>query len=270
MGTPLPAAPTIGRPAECELTRLRFGSLRWTVRQGANVEAMLRVLQDPEQFLREPARHIKNSRVVTIARVPPVVPGQGRLILRRINYGKSLHRVRDFFRPSRAQRALKNSLLLEQAGVNTPRALAACDVRVLFWPRKAYLITEEVRGASTLAALHFHKHGIQRAAAMKVADLIARLHKNALSHGDLKWTNILLDRNSEAWLIDLDGVEQFAEISESKAQLDIARLGRCFLPYPATLRWSGSRFLKQYCKALGKAGEWRAWAEGMIRVLADF
>lgn len=253
-----------------ELTHLRFGKLRWTIRQGVNVDGILPLLQKPETFLHESAKQIKNSRVVTIVRVPPLARGQMPLILRRINYGKSLHRLRDFFRQSRAQRALRNSLLLERAGINTPQALAACDCRLLFWPRKAYLVTEEVRAASTLAALHFHKHGIQRGPALKIADLIGRLHNQGLSHGDLKWTNILVDRNSEPWLIDLDGVEKFAKIADAKAQLDIARLGRCFLPYPATLKWTGTRFLRQYCQSRNRAVEFRAWAEAMIRRLADY
>ncbi len=270
MQTATSATSTIDESSGPELTHLRFGKLRWTIRQGINVDAILPLLQKPESFLHESAKQIKNSRVVTIARVPPLARGQMPLILRRINYGKSLHRLRDFFRPSRAQRALRNSLLLERAGIKTPQALAACDCRLLFWPRRAYLVTEKVRGASTLAALHFDKHGIQRGPALKIAELIGHLHNQGLSHGDLKWTNIMVDRNSEAWLIDLDGVEKFASISDAKAQLDIARLGRCFLPYPTTLKWTGARFLRQYCRSRNKAAEFRAWADALIRRLADY
>src|SRR5688572_1240736 len=172
--------------------RIKVGNFTWLARQS------LPILENPESFLNDPSRFIKSSRVVTIARVPP------NLILRRLNYGKFIHRLRDLFRPSRAIRALIASTWLEQAGVPTPRALAAAEVRRMRWPVAAYLVTEEIPNARTLAFLFSAKQKIPPG----LPELIARLHNAGLSHRDLKWTNILFDEKGAPWLIDLDGIRR--------------------------------------------------------------
>lgn len=227
--------------------RIKAGGLVWLARES------LPVMENPEAFLNENASFIKNSRVATIARVPP------NLILRRLNYGKLIHRLRDCFRPARTIRALIASTWLEEAGVRTPRALAAAEVRFLRWPRTAYLITEEVPGAWTLAALFESKRNVPQG----IADLIAHLHNSGLSHRDLKWTNILLDEQLTPWLIDLDGVRRLGHVPDGRAQADLWTLARCFKAYPVTLKWNGSRFLYRYC-ALRKL-PFKPWAAALIR-----
>jgi tRNA A-37 threonylcarbamoyl transferase component Bud32 len=231
---------------------LRVERFLWRLRADINVDLLLPILRNPEEFLSNPAQHIKNSAVVTIARVP------GSLILRRLNYGKFIHCFRDAFRPSRAQRALDAAALLEAANVNTPRALAACDVRILRWPRAAYLITEEVSGAFTLAGL-FHAEGTIRPELLrKLASLIARLHNQGISHRDLKWTNILFDQNFGPWLIDLDGVRKFQRVSDHQARLDIFSLIRCFVPHKE-VHATVAGFLKAYCEERRPAADFDGW-----------
>jgi tRNA A-37 threonylcarbamoyl transferase component Bud32 len=213
--------------------RIKAGNLNWLARES------LPVMQDPEAFLRDSSRFIKSSRVVTIARVPP------NLILRRLNYGKPIHRIRDLFRPTRVVRALIASTWLEEAGVRTPRALAAAELRTFRWPKAAYLVTEEIPNARTLASLFSSKRKIPSG----IAELIAHMHESGLSHRDLKWTNILFDEQLAPWLIDLDGVRRMRRVPESRAREDLFTLGRSFASYPVTLKWSGARFLYRYCKA---------------------
>ena len=221
-----------------------------------NLSALLcEVMADPEGFLRDRSRQIKSSRVVTIARVPP------NLILRRLNYGKFIHRLRDWFRPSRAMRALIASTWLEEAGVRTPRAIAAAEVRLLGWPRTAYLITEEVPDARTLASFFTSKHKVPTG----LAEVIAHLHNSGLSHRDLKWTNILFDEQLTPWLIDLDGVRRMGKVPDECAREDLWTLARCFASHPMTLKWRGSRFLYRYC-ALRKQ-PFKAWATALLRQL---
>jgi tRNA A-37 threonylcarbamoyl transferase component Bud32 len=228
---------------------LRFGKLRWTLRSDANVDALLRLLHEPEQFLRDPATQIKSSRVVTIAKVRglPEVPD---LILRRLNYGKFLHRLRDVVRPTRAHRAQRNSMLLHRAGIKTPLALAAGEERLLRWPRVAYLVTEEVPGATTLASLHA-RGPIAPELLRRVAVLIAKLHGQGLSHRDLKWTNILFDKRMEPWLIDLDGVREFKTITDYQARLDLLSLARSFPGWKDVL--------KLYCEERDRPGDLAEW-----------
>ncbi len=235
----------MGKPFQ----RIKVGNLMWLARES------LPLMADPESYLRDSSRYIKSSRVVTIARVPP------NLILRRLNYGKPLHRLRDCFRATRAVRALIASTWLEEAGIPTPRAIAAAERRVLRWPRTAYLITEEVPNAQTLASLFKSERRIPSG----IPDVIAHLHESGLSHRDLKWTNILFDAQLAPWLIDLDGVRRMNRVPETRAQGDLWTLARCFKPYPVTLKWSGARFLYRYC-AIRKL-PFKHWAIALWRRL---
>jgi tRNA A-37 threonylcarbamoyl transferase component Bud32 len=229
--------------------RIKVGKLVWLAHE------TLPVMKDPEAFLRDSSSFIKNSRVVTIARVPP------NLVLRRLNYGKFIHRLRDFFRPSRVVRALIASTWLEEAGIRTPRARAAGEVRCFRWPDAAYLVTEEIPNAQTLARLFSSKHKIPPG----IAELIARLHESGLSHRDLKWTNILLDDQLSPWLIDLDGVRKMGRVADRRAREDLLTLGRCFRAHPTILKWSGARFLYRYCAA--RKLPFRPWAAELWRQL---
>lgn len=230
------------------LQPLQIGKLCWHLRDASTYDLCARVLQDPEAHLANPALYLKNSRVVTIARVPAAAPPQPDLILRRLNYGKFQHRLRDIFRPTRAHRALVHGLMLEEAGVATARSLAAGERRLLRWPRSAYLITEEIRGATTLAKLIDKKRWPSRIVVHRLAGLIARLHNQGFSHRDLKSTNILFDSALEPFLIDLDGIRSVEAIGEERAAADLAVLARGTLLVHHVSPISGWRFLKRYCE----------------------
>jgi serine/threonine protein kinase len=235
------------------LASVRVGSLRWTLRAGAD-ERLNAVLEDPDAFLADPVWHFKSSRNVTVARIPR--EGRTGWVLRRLNYGKPLHRLRDFFRPSRARRAFHNGLRLEQAGVATARVLAVCEVRRLGWPIRAYLLTEEIPGALTLDRL-LKDHLLSRTATLNLADVLARLHDNGFSHRDLKAANVLFDDQMQAHLIDLDGVRYQGRLGQGRVVADLACLARDFAGHPQILKWRGRRFLRRYCRQRGQAKLWR-------------
>jgi tRNA A-37 threonylcarbamoyl transferase component Bud32 len=228
------------------LVFLKAGKLRWQVRASICSESIADLLQNPEAYLANPATHFKSSRVVTVARVPasPQAPG---LVLRRLNYGKFRHRLRDVFRPSRARRALAHGLMLERAGVATARAWAAAERRVLRWPLSAYLITEEIQAAATLAKLIAKNRWPSRTIVHRLANLIGRLHDQGFSHRDLKPANILFDATLEPFLIDLDGIRHRGRIGDGRAAADLAVLAGGTLRRVSAI--SGWRFLKQYCRA---------------------
>lgn len=235
-----------------QFQRIVVGRVTWLTR--APDDVLMPVLRDPESFLSDRSQYIKSSKVVTIIRVPP------NFILRRLNYGKLLHRLRDSIRSSRAVRALIASTWLEAANIPTPRAFAAGEARSLLFPRAAYLITEEIGSARTLASLFAGKQRIPSG----LPELIARLHNRGLSHRDLKWTNILFDEKFSPWLIDLDGVRRLKLVGDSRAREDLLSLARCFLAYPKTLKWSGSRFLYRYCAQREPKVPFRSWTEALL------
>ncbi len=243
----------------------RIGPWVWTTRADEPPTWWRAVLADPEPWLRDPSRHFKNSRNVTLARVPSPAPGQPGLVLRRLNYGRWRHRFRDAFRPSRAQRAFRSALALEAAGLPVARALAVADLRRWRWPVHAYLLSTEIADARTLGQLAHDPGGWSRQLVEELAALLARLHHAGFIHGDLKATNILIPPAGKPCLIDFDGVRQFARVPRPRAVADLARLLSGILEAggretPVT----AGRFLKLYC-ADRNLDDWQEWCREVDR-----
>lgn len=243
-------------PPAPEIISRRAGKVRWTLRAVAADALLDTVLENPDSFLADPALHFKNSRNVTVARIPRTE--KTGWVLRRLNYGKRLHRLRDSLRPTRAHRAFNNGLQLEEAGVPTARVLAAGEVRRLRWPLRSYLLTEEIPGAVTLTELLRQKHSQSRLAVRRLAGVLTRLHDGGFSHRDLKATNVLFDDQLQPHLIDLDGVRRIRFAARSRAVADLARLSRDITFGPAVSPRLAVLFLKTYCRSRGLA-DWRWW-----------
>jgi tRNA A-37 threonylcarbamoyl transferase component Bud32 len=244
------------------LVQVRTGGLAWCVRDHRAAEGLRRLLENPEKFLVDPANHFKNSRNTTVSRVRlPDAEASGlsaQLVLRRLNYGKFRHRLRDALRHSRAIRALRMGLELEAAGIPTARALAAATVRQAGWPSRAYLVTELVPGARTLQKVLATPDTDLRHLAEALADLLAKLHEAGFSHRDLKWSNVLFDEANRPWLIDLDGVRRCRPVTATRAAKDLATLAESTMASPRVTLRLRLRFLKRYA-ACRNERDWRAW-----------
>jgi tRNA A-37 threonylcarbamoyl transferase component Bud32 len=237
----------------------RIGELFWTTRADQPPTWWRTILADPEAWLQDPSRHLKNSRNVTLARIPSPEPGHPGLVLRRLNYGRWRGRLRDFFRRSRAQRALRSALAFESAGLPVARGLAAADLRWWRWPRHAYLLSTEIQDARTLSAIARASAPWSRRLVGVLAVLLARVHEAGFVHGDLKATNILFAPGDDPWLIDLDGVRQFERVPRRRAVEDLARLATGIIEAGGKGSFILSvRFMRCYCSNRG-VDDWREW-----------
>lgn len=102
----------------------------------------------------------------------------------------------------RARRVHYNSLLLQGLGIRVPMSLGYAR-----GGRWSLQVAEWLADAVPLLSLAGSEQLAERVAPA-VADLLAqlaRLHRNGLVHGDLKWGNLLL-RGDECWLVDLDSL----------------------------------------------------------------
>jgi hypothetical protein len=255
-----------GAPSS-EFVRRKIGGLHWTIRAPGIAPALLEVLRDPESALGRATLVFKDSRVVSVVRLPPVAPGQPNLVLRCLKYGKKQHRVRDIFRPSRTERALLTGHQLEQAGLPTPRALAAATRRRWRWPLRAYLITEEVPGALTLPDLFLRDLFFPRVVAGRLGRALGRLHQAGFSHADLKATNLLVDDQLQPQFIDLDGVRRQGAIPDAQAVAELSLPASYARPVLRASRGACVLFLKEYCAARGRE-DWRWWWRALARASA--
>jgi len=251
--------------SESSFRVLNAGALRWIVRTQFFNKTLQRILEEPDAFLRDPGLHFKNYSLATIARVPPIADEENPLVVRRLNYGRLSHRLRDLLRTSRARRAFNRGLQLERNAIRTPRMIAVGEWRRLGWPMKAYVVTEEVSGAVSIGRFFTQKHFLPRSVVCQSAELIARLHNAGFSHRDLKDTNVLLDGRLMPWVIDLDGVRYRRSVSMRRAILDLAILANCFRAHARVLRWSGARFLKTYCQVRAMGNAFRQLANRIMR-----
>lgn len=83
------------------------------------------------------------------------------------------------------------------AGLATPRPLAAAYWRLGPFYRAAILV-ERIPGARPLA------QDLRDAFAEAAAMAVHRMHEAGIFHADLNATNVLMDREGRAWIIDFD------------------------------------------------------------------
>jgi len=227
-----------------EFAPRRFGGLTWRVRLPLLTLAVERVLTDPDGFLGARAKLLKNGATATVGM------GDG-LVLKRFNLRKLVNLVKDLFRPSRAYRAARKAYHLELVRVPTPRVVAVAERRTLGFLTRSYQLMEEIPGATTLQ--RFLRSGGRPGNELirEAAGLIARLHDEGFTHGDLNERNLVLDVNGRLLLIGLDTLQYWGTVSAARAATDLQRLACDMENHAVVTRAHREVFLRDYCRARG-------------------
>lgn len=219
-----------------------FGALRWRARLPFLNPAVEKILRDPDAFLSGRAEILKPGRASTIGKADGLVLKRYNIRVRKLQ-----NLFKDLFRPSKARRAFLKSYHLELTGVPTARPIATADRRVARVLLRGYLLMEEIPGAVDLGKWH----GDARQAAIRTADLLAKLHNEGFSHRDLKETNILFDGEGRVFLIDLEGLDFLETLSHPRAAADLSRLARAVEGIPRFSNADRLAFLHRYCRQRG-------------------
>ncbi len=148
------------------------------------------------------------------------------IVVKRYNHKGYVHSLRHTIKRSRARWAWLHAHRLGVLNIATPKPLAYIEERRrgLVW--KSYLVTRYVDGQTLY---EFLRNGISNEersrASQHVSDLLKTLATYGISHGDLKYSNILVT-GSGAILTDLDGmkVHRFNWLLKIGRAKDAARL----------------------------------------------
>jgi len=128
--------------------------------------------------------------------------------LKRYNDRGSWYRFRHLFKHSRAIHAWQISCDFHTAQVPVPRPLICLEERRSFLLRRSYILMELVEGAITLRDLWPSLAMTDKVGLVaECAEIIGRMHKSGRVHGDLKWSNLLVQGHPGSLrltLVDLD------------------------------------------------------------------
>ena len=149
------------------------------------------------------------------------------IVVKRYNHKSLIHSLRHTIKGSRARRAWVHAHRLGMLETATPKPLAYIERHrgSLVW--RSYLVTEYVKGQEFC---YFLEDGSlteedRSKAIHQVIDLLDKIGKYKISHGDLKHSNILITKNGPT-ITDLDGmkVHKFRWAYRVRRNKDIARL----------------------------------------------
>lgn len=171
-------------------------------------------------------RILKDGRTSFVSRT---TLGRTEVVIKRYNHKGPLHSLRHTLRGSRAKRSWRNANRLLLLGIPTPRPLAYIDERRGPVLHCSYFIAQFVSGQELYGILRDKNVPEDRKQRLidQVVRVLERMADHAISHGDLKHTNILSDGDTIS-LTDLDGmrVHRIAWLQQCRHRRDLARFLR--------------------------------------------
>lgn len=155
---------------------------------------------------------------------------------------------------SRARRLWQRHVALRAKGLPVPQPEAYLEPT--WQQRHGFFISALIEHAEDLGKLYRHgRFSEPDTIAQVLGRTMADWHVAGVTHGDMKWSNILAQRQGAAWtfiFIDLDQARIGRVFSPSGAAKDLVRFYRYSLELGAE-DWVTSQFLPAYLAALPEA-----------------
>ena len=162
--------------------------------------------------------------------------------------------IKHIFRPSRAGRAFRAGLMVQQNGFNVPEVVAFGEEGNVFVGRRNFLLTMEVQDTKQLSVcLSDYNRDLatedlkdKRQLIRAFGQTIGRMHAAGIFHGDLRLGNILVRRNSSGWnfyFLDNERTQNFTQLPD---RLRLKNLVQVNMFRKGINNFDRLRFLKAY------------------------
>jgi len=217
----------LGRPVSWGLEdlTLRYQTTKahgytWFVPQDA---ALSPQVKNPRDFMERFSDTILNRSRTTFVKTGPLEDQT--IFLKRYNFKGITDTLKNLFRKSRARRAFEAALLLENAGIETPEVLFACEKRICGILLESYIATAGVDATDLVG--YVQNNGCSKELIRRLARFVRRLHEMNILHVDFKGENVLVGDDS-LFLIDLDRLIRVSHLDLEKIAKNLSYLNASF------------------------------------------
>jgi len=197
----------LNRTARCfneneDFIPLRTAHGKGFLRREYDSEELREALDNPDSLF-DKARIFKDSGTTKAGMAEFKIPGAGDIFVKRFNNRGLGYTLKYIFREPRPFRVWRAAYCLEQAGIPTPKPIAAlAEFSGRVFPRNAYLIRNAVPGI--VPTLEFFRiilkdKDLRREFIESSCGLFAKMHDAGILHGDAKCSNIYVSRKGDSF-----------------------------------------------------------------------
>jgi serine/threonine protein kinase len=235
----------VSRPEDAGDERpLGLGSYRGKVRAAYDDPVFLEAIRRPEELWSHPGARIlatKRNRL-GIFRLP-LSGGPSKDIVVKEFSSRGVNRLKSLFLPSKAAKAWRGAMALEQRGLKTASAVAYFEKRRQGFVEQSFFLAERIDEAVEIRDLFRSLSLLELDGLLSaLAGYLSLCHQKSVLHRDLSDGNVLVKRDEKGdfvfYLLDTNRVCLHRKISRPARVKNLIRLG-----IPAPLQ---RPFLKKY------------------------
>jgi len=238
----------------------KSGTYKGSINRDFYSPELLGLLYNPDQAFSESlCTIIKDSHTTSSCFMPLQIAGEKfEFYIKRYNYQNIFYALKNLFRISRGKRVWKVANGLLSRTIPFPLPIAFLEQRKAGFLIKSFFITQKIDHSIPLITL-FQK-GLSNAPTETAkiknellhqgAHILRRMHERGIRHGDLKASNILVQKRlngkDHLYLIDLDSTRIKRKITDKDRAKDLARLNASLLDTKTISTPDRLKFLKYY------------------------
>lgn len=214
-----------------QFIELEHGRNRIMANRSLFKKELKEVIKNPEKcFNQENVTYLKKGRSATVIKVKC---DDSYYVIKRYNIKNFFHFLSRFLRPTRAAKSWGLSQKLYLYHVPTPLPVAYVEKRYWFCRSVSYYLSQYIHGNHAGDYFDESLAVDKKNMVQEINSLLKSVAALNISHGDLKITNILVER-AKPMLIDLDGAKEHkAVMTLRKAwQKELARFLKNFQQNP--------------------------------------